>query len=88
MSSPRTLVALATFNEIENLPSLVDEVLRVLPHAEVLVVDDNSPDGTGDWCDKHARHGYYAFIERGNSASARRCWQPRDLRSIAVMKSL
>lgn len=51
---PRTLVALATYNEIENLPDLVDAILRVLPAAEVLVIDDNSPDGTGRWCDERA----------------------------------
>jgi dolichol-phosphate mannosyltransferase len=54
---PRTLVALATYNEIENLPTLVDEVLRVLPDADLLVVDDNSPDGTGKWCDSRAKKG-------------------------------
>jgi dolichol-phosphate mannosyltransferase len=50
----RTLVALATYNEIENLPRLVDELLRDLPEADVIVVDDNSPDGTGRWCDERA----------------------------------
>jgi dolichol-phosphate mannosyltransferase len=55
MPTARTLVALATYNEIENLPSLVDEIHRVLPHADVLIVDDNSPDGTGDWCAKRAQ---------------------------------
>jgi dolichol-phosphate mannosyltransferase len=30
--------------------------LRVLPDADLLVVDDNSPDGTGKWCDSHARN--------------------------------
>src|SRR4051812_27664132 len=50
MSANRTLVALATFNEISNLPDLVEEIHRVLPEADVLVVDDNSPDGTGEWC--------------------------------------
>jgi dolichol-phosphate mannosyltransferase len=55
MSTARTLVALATYNEIENLPSLVAEVLRVLPGADVLVVDDNSPDGTGKWCDTQSQ---------------------------------
>lgn len=54
MDTPRTLVVLATYNEIENLPGLVDEILRVLPAADVLVVDDNSPDGTGRWCDERA----------------------------------
>jgi dolichol-phosphate mannosyltransferase len=56
MKSARTLVVLATYNEIENLPRLVDEVYQALPHADVLVVDDNSPDGTGRWCDKRARN--------------------------------
>jgi dolichol-phosphate mannosyltransferase len=54
MLQARTLVALATYNEIENLPGLVEEILRVLPDADVLVVDDNSPDGTGRWCDQQA----------------------------------
>jgi dolichol-phosphate mannosyltransferase len=52
---PRILVALATYNEIANLPGLVDEIFRVLPDADVLVVDDNSPDGTGRWCDERAK---------------------------------
>jgi dolichol-phosphate mannosyltransferase len=54
MTDSRTLVALATYNEIENLPGLVDEILGVLPAVEVLVVDDASPDGTGRWCDERA----------------------------------
>jgi len=33
---------------------LVDEIFRYLPEAHVLVVDDNSPDGTGRWCDARA----------------------------------
>jgi dolichol-phosphate mannosyltransferase len=43
------LVALATYNERENLPDLVRRVWEVLPSADILVVDDNSPDGTGHW---------------------------------------
>jgi dolichol-phosphate mannosyltransferase len=55
VTNARTLVALATYNEAENLPRLVEEVLRALPEADILVVDDNSPDGTGRWCDERAR---------------------------------
>jgi dolichol-phosphate mannosyltransferase len=50
----RLLIAVATYNEMENLPTLVDEVFRYAPHAHLLIVDDNSPDGTGRWCDERA----------------------------------
>lgn len=54
MTQASTLVALATYNEIENLPRLVDEIFTILPSADIFVVDDNSPDGTGRWCDERA----------------------------------
>jgi dolichol-phosphate mannosyltransferase len=55
VGSLRTLVTLATYNEIENLPRLVSEIFRRLPEADILVIDDNSPDGTGRWCDEQAK---------------------------------
>lgn len=51
---PRTLVTVATYNELENLPRLVEEIFRYAPDVDVLVIDDNSPDGTGRWCDEMA----------------------------------
>jgi len=53
-SSRELLIAIATYNEIENLPSLIDEIFDQMPEADVLIVDDNSPDGTGRWCDERA----------------------------------
>ncbi len=50
----KTLVTLATYNEIENLPRLVDGIFEVAPQVDVLVIDDNSPDGTGRWCDERS----------------------------------
>jgi dolichol-phosphate mannosyltransferase len=50
--STRTLITVATYNEIENLPLLVHEIFTYAPQASVLVIDDNSPDGTGDWAEK------------------------------------
>jgi dolichol-phosphate mannosyltransferase len=48
VSAPqRLLVTLCTYNERDNLARLVPEVLRHAPYADLLVVDDNSPDGTG-----------------------------------------
>jgi dolichol-phosphate mannosyltransferase len=46
-SHPRTLVVTPTYNERDNLPFFVAAVRRSAPHADILVVDDNSPDGTG-----------------------------------------
>lgn len=43
-----TLVVIATYNERENIGPLVTEVLEYAPGSKVLVVDDNSPDGTGE----------------------------------------
>jgi dolichol-phosphate mannosyltransferase len=54
MSEPRILITLCTYNERENIPLLVPEVRRVLPQADVLVIDDNSPDGTGRVADELA----------------------------------
>jgi dolichol-phosphate mannosyltransferase len=51
---PRTLVTVATYNEIENLPTLVDEIFQHAPQVDILVIDDNSPDGTGKWCDEQS----------------------------------
>lgn len=61
----RTLVALATYNELSNLPSLVSDIRQQMPTADILVVDDNSPDGTGDWCRKQALdHAHFHVIHR------------------------
>jgi len=47
----RALVIIPTYNERENLPKIVPFVLRQDPRLEVLVVDDGSPDGTGQLAD-------------------------------------
>ena len=51
---PRILISLATYNERDNLAPLIWEVQKTLPSAEVLVIDDNSPDGTGRLADELA----------------------------------
>jgi dolichol-phosphate mannosyltransferase len=44
---PRVLIVTPTYNERDNLPVLVRQVLAVGPHVSILIVDDASPDGTG-----------------------------------------
>jgi dolichol-phosphate mannosyltransferase len=51
---PRVLVSMATFNERDNLAPLIGEIHAALPAADVLVIDDNSPDGTGRLADELA----------------------------------
>ena len=47
-ASDRFLVVMPTYNELDNLPRIVPLVLDEDPRIEILVVDDNSPDGTGE----------------------------------------
>ena len=47
----RALVVVPTYNERENLPQIVPAILAQDPRLEVLVVDDGSPDGTGQLAD-------------------------------------
>jgi dolichol-phosphate mannosyltransferase len=51
---PISTVVIPTYNERDNLPRLVSRVLAFGPQVNVLVVDDNSPDGTGQLADSLA----------------------------------
>lgn len=53
-SAMRTLVVLPTYQEAENIEAFLRRVREALPAVDVLVVDDNSPDGTGELADKVA----------------------------------
>jgi dolichol-phosphate mannosyltransferase len=50
----RVIVILPTFNEAQNIAILVPMLLAVAPNVDVIVVDDNSPDGTGRIADSLA----------------------------------
>jgi len=52
LGPPRLLVSLATYNEAENIGQLIDEIREFAPHSWILVIDDNSPDGTGRVADE------------------------------------
>lgn len=48
----RILVFTATFNEAGNIGRLIPDIFAVAPQVDVLVIDDNSPDGTGEILEK------------------------------------
>jgi len=61
----RGLVIIPTYNERENIESIIREVLKQNLPIDVLVVDDNSPDGTGDIVRRlQKRHDRIHLIER------------------------
>jgi dolichol-phosphate mannosyltransferase len=53
-AQPTLLVSIATYNERENLAPLIAAIHEQAPQADVLVIDDNSPDGTGRLADELA----------------------------------
>jgi dolichol-phosphate mannosyltransferase len=50
----RALIVVPTYNERENVEEVVERFLAAAPEAELLFVDDNSPDGTGELLDQLA----------------------------------
>jgi dolichol-phosphate mannosyltransferase len=50
----RVVIVMPTYNERQNLEIMAGRVREAVPDADLLVVDDNSPDGTGDLADKLA----------------------------------
>src|SRR5215468_8340887 len=53
-ATSRVIIVLPTYNERQNLEIIVGRIRQSVPDADLLVVDDNSPDGTGDLADKLA----------------------------------
>ena len=50
----KTLIVTPTYNERDNLSKFVSDVFAAAPNADLAIVDDNSPDGTGDLADELA----------------------------------
>jgi dolichol-phosphate mannosyltransferase len=70
-----SLVIVPTFNERENLVPLVRRVLALPVAVDLLVVDDNSPDGTGELADTLARaHPQFHVLHRASKAGLGRAY--------------
>lgn len=54
-ASPSIWIIIPTYNERENVGPITDAVLEAVPDAHILIVDDASPDGTGDVAEERAR---------------------------------
>ena len=60
--SDRVAVIVPTYNERANIEAMVGRVRRAVPGADLLVVDDNSPDGTGELADKLAAEDSHIHV--------------------------
>ncbi|WP_433501093.1 polyprenol monophosphomannose synthase [Sphaerimonospora sp. CA-214678] len=58
----RVLVIVPTYNERENLPVITRRLREALPDADLLVADDNSPDGTGEIADELAERDDHIHV--------------------------
>src|SRR3954463_5198064 len=71
----KTLVVVPTFNERENLPPLVQRLLGLSTPVDMLVVDDNSPDGTGKVADElAAKHPSIHVLHRAQKQGLGRAY--------------
>ncbi len=59
------LIIVPTYNESESLTAVLDRILEAAPDSDVLVIDDNSPDGTGSIADTYAAaHAHVSVLHR------------------------
>ncbi len=71
----KTLVIVPTYNERDNLPPLAERLLRLPVAVDLLVVDDNSPDGTGMLADElAARHPSIHVLHRAQKQGLGRAY--------------
>ncbi|HEX6452015.1 MAG TPA: glycosyltransferase, partial [Trebonia sp.] len=58
----RVVIVMPTYNERQNLEIMAGRIRESTPEADLLVVDDNSPDGTGDLADKLAEADSHVHV--------------------------
>ena len=58
----KTLIIIPTFNEVDNIENIINEILKVESQVSILVVDDNSPDGTGELVKKIQSQNSQVFL--------------------------
>ncbi|HXI02182.1 MAG TPA: polyprenol monophosphomannose synthase, partial [Candidatus Saccharimonadales bacterium] len=61
-SWPRTMVVIPTYNELDNLPNIITAVRSLPGEIDVTIVDDGSPDGTGELADRIAREDSHVHV--------------------------
>ncbi len=85
-SPPKTVIVLPTYNEAENVPLMAAQIAASLPYADVMVMDDNSPDGTADSAERFfgsdARFAGYRVVRRTGPRGLGRAYRDGFQRAI------
>lgn len=63
----KTLIIIPTYNELENLPRLLPEVLAKDVNIDVLIIDDNSPDGTAAFIENEQKNNDHIHLIKRSS---------------------
>lgn len=73
----KVVICIPTYNERESLPGMLDRTRIAVPEADILVIDDNSPDGTGEYADARAGRTpiFTSFIARPRKAWGAPIWR-------------
>jgi len=51
----KIFIQIPTYNEKENLEKLIPQIFNIDPNYNILIIDDNSPDGTREWISKQRK---------------------------------
>ena len=57
MRREKTVIAMPTYNETENIPQILDAIHKEVPEVDILIIDDSSPDGTAQKVQKYIDSG-------------------------------
>ena len=76
MAYPKSLVIVPTYNEKENILLIMEAILKQNECLEILVVDDGSPDGTGD------------MVEAESAKAVRNFWQRQEQTWLSLEEEL
>jgi len=60
----RLLITVCTYNELENIRQLIPDLRAIAPHADILVIDDNSPDGTAKTVEEFSATDARVLLQR------------------------
>ena len=61
----KILIFIPTYNEINNIDIIFEEIQKLNLSADILFIDDNSPDGTGKYLDKLSKkYSFFSVIHR------------------------